>query len=136
MSISYFVTPDDVETQVFPWGNLNWLSEPRVTGTSNMATGYIRLLPGKGHDSHNHPNCEEVLYILEGKGMQTIELENETLKREVKKGDLVFVPADVSHSTLNIGNDDLIFIAVYQFSGPEAALRMAPDCKVLPPKNA
>ena len=135
MSASYFVTLDNVETQVHPWGNLSWMSEPRVTGTTNMTTGYISIKPGKGHDSHSHPNCEEVLYILEGKGMQTIELPNETLKKEVKKGDLIFVPGGVPHSTLNTGNDELVFIAVYQFAGPEAALRAAPDCKVLPPKK-
>ena len=27
-----FITPDDVETQVFDWGSIKWLSEIRVTG--------------------------------------------------------------------------------------------------------
>ena len=28
-----FVTPAAVETQVFDWGTIKWLSEPRVTGS-------------------------------------------------------------------------------------------------------
>lgn len=130
-----FVTVDDVETQIFPWGILQWVSEPRVTGTHNMATGIVTLTPNKGHGRHNHDNCEEVLYVLEGQGLQTIEFEKETLKKEIKKGDLIFVPADVFHSTLNTGKDNLVFLAVYQFSGPEVGLRESPDCKIELPKN-
>ena len=28
----YFVGPDDVDSQVFDWGVLNWMSTPEVTG--------------------------------------------------------------------------------------------------------
>ncbi len=37
------VTPDDVETQVLSWGSFQWMNEPRVTGTSNMAVGIGRI---------------------------------------------------------------------------------------------
>ncbi len=131
----FIVSADDVETQVFPWGRLNWLSEPRVTGTEKMATGLVSLEVGKGHDSHNHDDCEEILYIISGTGEQTIELEEETIKQTVKPGDLIYVPADAVHSTINTGKEKLIFIAVYEKSGPEAFLRSLPDCTVQPPKN-
>lgn len=131
-----FVSRDDVETQVHPWGNLIWLSEPRVTGTKNMATGFIDVEPGKGHARHNHEGCEEILYILEGKALQTIELPEGQIEKEISAGELVFVPADVFHSTQNIGEGRLVFLAVYQYAGPEAALRADPQCKVLPPENS
>ncbi|MGH2460929.1 MAG: cupin domain-containing protein, partial [Chloroflexota bacterium] len=57
-----FVSADDVETQVFDWGTLKWLSEPRVTNAKNIAAGVVILEPGKGHVRHNHPGVEEVLY--------------------------------------------------------------------------
>src|SRR5262245_19318132 len=53
-----FVAPDEVETMVFAWGTIKWLSETRVTG-SGIAAGVVILEPGKGHTRHNHPGSEE-----------------------------------------------------------------------------
>ena len=64
-----FVEPREVETQVFDWGRIQWLSEPRVTGSKNITAGVVTLEPGKGHQRHNHPGVEEVLYVLEGEGI-------------------------------------------------------------------
>ena len=130
-----FVTLDDVETQAHPWGLLQWMSEPLVTGTSNMATGYITVEPGQGHALHNHPGCEEVLYFLEGEALQVIELPEGKIEKKMRPGELVFVPADAAHSTMNTGSGKLAFLAVYQYAGPEAALRADPQCKIIPPKN-
>ena len=38
-----FVTPASVETQVFDWGTIKWLSEPRVTGTVRFTMGVVLL---------------------------------------------------------------------------------------------
>jgi len=130
-----FVSPDEVETQVFPWGRLQWLSEPRVTGTNKMATGVVTLVVGKGHDRHNHEGCEEVLYVIEGEGQQSIEHGGLIDTQPIKKGDLVHVPAGAFHSTLNTGSQPLVLLAVYEYAGPEASLRNAPDCRIEPPVN-
>ena len=130
-----FVKLDDVETQVHPWGKLQWMSEPRVTGSKNMTTGYIDIDPGKGHGWHNHEGCEEILYVLEGKVLQTVEAPDGKVEKEMGAGELVFIPAGAFHSSTNIGEGKLVFLAVYQFAGPEAALRADPECSVLPPKN-
>ena len=58
-----FVRPMDVETQVFDWGKLNWLSEPLVTMAERFSCGLVTLEPGKGHARHNHPYSEEILYL-------------------------------------------------------------------------
>lgn len=129
------VSIEDVETQIFPWGRLSWLSEPRVTGTDNMTAGIVVLEQGKGHDRHNHPGCEEILFVLEGEGEQTIEENGEIEKKVVKKWDLIKISEGVYHSTINTGNSSMVLLAVYQFPGPEAQLRNSPDCKIEPPKN-
>lgn len=137
MSNLRFVTPDDVETQVFPWGRLQWMSEPRVTGSQIMATGVVELEAGKGHERHNHPGCDEIIYVMQGEGEQFIESEDGTVdKRSVKAGDLIFVPADLFHGTLNSGNSPMRLLVVYQTAGPEAFLRGLPDCRVEPAQNA
>jgi hypothetical protein len=55
-----FVHPSDVETMVFDWGTIKWMSEPRVTHTSGSTMGVVLVEPGKGHVRHNHPGCEEI----------------------------------------------------------------------------
>ena len=51
----HIVTPDDVETQVLSWGSFQWLNEPRVTGTENMAVGIGRIAPGQGQPGTTTP---------------------------------------------------------------------------------
>ena len=41
------IEPDEVETQVFDWGTIKWLSEPRVVGgATRFSTGVVVLAPG------------------------------------------------------------------------------------------
>jgi hypothetical protein len=42
-----FVEPKEVETQIFDWGRIQWLSEPRVTGSKNITAGVVTLEPAK-----------------------------------------------------------------------------------------
>ena len=44
-----FVRPEDVETLVFDWGTLKWLSEPRVTNAERFSTGVVILEIGRAH---------------------------------------------------------------------------------------
>src|ERR1051325_7490468 len=97
-----FVTPADVETQVFDWGTIKWLSEPQVTKTERFTMGVVILHHGKGHARHNHPGCEEILYVVSGEGNQMIDIDGEQWA-PIRAGDLVHIPQDVFHSTVNTG---------------------------------
>jgi oxalate decarboxylase/phosphoglucose isomerase-like protein (cupin superfamily) len=125
-----YVDPDQVETQVFPWGTIKWLSEPHVTNAQNFSMGVVLLNPGKGHERHNHPGVEEILYVVSGEGEQMV---NDEPPQAVRPGMCIHIPADVYHSTINTGWEPLKLIAVYSPHGPEALLRELPDCKTIPP---
>jgi oxalate decarboxylase/phosphoglucose isomerase-like protein (cupin superfamily) len=127
-----FVHPVDVETMVFDWGTIKWLSEPRVTHTAGFTMGVVLLKPGKGHARHNHPGCEEVLYVVSGCGRQMIDIDGERWE-QVGEGDAVHIPADVFHATVNTGWEPLKLLAVYCPPGPEAILRTLPGCRLVPP---
>ena len=131
-----FVEPRDVETMVFDWGVLKWLSEIRVTG-SGIAAGVVILEPGKGHLRHNHPGSEEILYYLSGEGEQMVETDleergGEPRSFQVKKGDLIHIPASVFHQTVNTGDGTMELLAVYSPCGPEEVIRALPDHQELP----
>ena len=128
-----FVEPADVETQVFGWGRLSWLSEPRVTRAERFSAGLVVLEQGKGHDRHNHPGVEEILYVLSGEGKQMVEESGQPVEREVGPGVLIHIPPDVYHSTINTGDEPMAILAVYAPPGPEAELREMEGVTVEPP---
>ena len=130
-----FVQPEDVETQVFDWGKLNWLSEPLVTMAERFSCGLVTLEPGKGHARHNHPYSEEILYVIEGNGRQTVELASGVLEKEIKAGELVHIPTAIYHSTINSGHQPMKLIAIYSPFGPEAELRRMEGVQIEPAKK-
>jgi len=130
-----FLQAEDVETQVFDWGRLNWLSEPKVTAAEHFSAGVVNLEPGKGHERHNHPYSEEILYVISGKGVQTVELESGILEQEIGPGTLVHIPTAIYHSTINSGETPMQMIAIYAPFGPEADLRQLEGVKLEPPQR-
>ena len=129
-----FITPDDVETQVFDWGTIKWLSEVRVTGQTSSTGGLVILDPGKGHARHNHPGSDEILYFITGEGDQMIEdADGNPMERHMKPGDMAYIPEGVFHSTINTTWEPLRILAIYSPGGPEAFLRGLPDCVIVPP---
>lgn len=136
MSISKrtYVEEENVETQVFDWGKLLWLSEPRVTAAEKFSAGMVKLEPGKGHTRHNHPGVEEILYVVKGEGRQVVEVDGETRERVIGPGVLVHIPPDCFHSTVNLGDEPMHILAIYAPPGPEAELRAMDGVTIEPPK--
>jgi oxalate decarboxylase/phosphoglucose isomerase-like protein (cupin superfamily) len=128
-----FVTPDDVETQLFAFGSFKWLSESRVTGASRSTVGVLILDCGKGNARHNHPAADETLYVISGEGDQMVEDDDgNPVVRHVRAGDLVYIPQGVFHSTRNSTWEPLRALVMYSPGGPEAILRARADCTVRP----
>ena len=105
MSSLRFIEPGEVETLVFDWGSIKWLSEPKVTQTQRFSAGVVILEPGKGHERHNHPGVEEILYVVSGTGEQMVEVmgddgEMKEERREVVAGMLIHIPPDVLEETV------------------------------------
>ena len=126
----YIVYGDDVESMVFDWGTLKFLSTPEVTGAERFSFGMVVLAPGKGHDSHSHPGVEEIIYVVSGEGEQMVDHQSPV---KVRPGASIFIPADVDHSTINTGWEPMRLLVIYSPAGAERDLRDLPECQVLPP---
>ena len=124
------VRNEDVETLVYDWGTIRLLSEPKLTGAERMTCGLVELAPGKGHDRHNHPGTEEIIYVLEGEGEQTIDGQGPV---HVGPGASIFVPNSAYHSTLNTGSEPMRVFVIYAPTGAEEDLRGIEGVKALPP---
>ena len=123
------VDANSIPTQTFDWGAIKWLVAPGITQGASFTFGEVVLLPGQGHARHNHPQSEEILYVLSGEGEQTID---DGTPFPVRPGDTIYVPTAVFHSTMNTGWAPLRLLAIYNPGGPEKDLEGLPDFQALP----
>jgi len=71
---------------------------------SGKVNGEFKMMRGHFHDA------EEVYLVLKGKG--NIIINNK--KISVKKGDLLTIPRNVWHRTVNTGKEKLVFLTIFQ----------------------
>ena len=127
------IDPRRLPTQSLEWGAIKWYVSPAHTVGAVMACGEVVLLPGKGHERHNHPDSEEILYILSGEGEQMVD---DGAPFPVRAGDAIYIPRAIFHSTINTGWIPLRLLAIYNPGGPEQALRELPDFREVPAGQA
>jgi oxalate decarboxylase/phosphoglucose isomerase-like protein (cupin superfamily) len=126
------VDPNAVPTQAFDWGAIKWLVTPDNTEGAGLTFGEVRLMPRQGHARHNHPESEEILYVLSGEGEQMLEADGSEHWFRVKAGDCIYVPTGMFHSTVNRGWEPLRLLALYNPGGAEKALQALPDFREIP----
>ena len=91
------------------WGSLNWLADKSLNNSPDLTLGRVTIKKGHSSPRHSHPNCDEVLYLLKGQLKQVIG--GQTFLME--PGDTAVAPANVSHLTVNIGDEDADIILAY-----------------------
>ena len=84
-------------------GTLQWVCNEKLMPGSAQTVGLATILPGKQNPVHYHPNCEEVLYVISGKGLQSYDGRTILLKA----GMTIRIPAMVKHNMVNTGTDTL-----------------------------
>lgn len=90
---------DDLPAEAFEWGAIKWLSNAKLSPGATQTLGICHILPGQRNPVHYHPNCEEMLYVLSGRGQHS--LDGELL--EVKPGTTIRIPTSVKHNLQNTG---------------------------------
>ena len=113
-----------IPTHSFDWGAIKWLVTPTTTPGARLTFGEVLVMPGKGHSRHNHPDAEEILYILSGEGEQMV---GDGEPFAVRAGDVMYIPAGVYHATLNTGWEPMRLIALYNPGGSELGLMALED---------
>ncbi len=133
---AYFKYPNKVDNYGFDWGRLAVTLGPKVNGAKTFSAAVVHVPPGKGHERHNHPGSEEIIFIMKGRGEQMVEDEDGVPHTQiVEPGCTVFIPESRFHSTLNTGDEPMEIFVVYSPPGPEEALRELPDFHVIPSEN-
>jgi quercetin dioxygenase-like cupin family protein len=107
-NLKRFVLADDVEHLDEPWCHVEKLCNPESTGSQRLILVRATMPPGEAHNFHRHPDREEIIYVLEGTAEQWVGREKSLLG----PGDVALIPANVPHSTLNVGETTLRFLAI------------------------
>jgi glucose-6-phosphate isomerase len=66
----------------------------------------------KGH-YHSKRDRAELYIALKGKGLLLMQREDDVRWFEMEKGDIIYVPPYWAHRSINIGDEDFAFLAVY-----------------------
>jgi oxalate decarboxylase/phosphoglucose isomerase-like protein (cupin superfamily) len=119
---------EELTTDTFNWGLLKWLVTPDLNDNTGFTAGEIIILPGHGHERHNHVGSDELLYFLSGEGLQMVD-DGEPFP--VKAGDAVFLKDGMFHSTVNTGWETLRILAIYSPGGQEKGFKDLPDYRGL-----
>lgn len=90
----------DAERTAYDWGSLAWFSSAALGNSDALTTGLCTIEPGKANPQHRHPNCEEVLHVLQGRIAHRIEDGSEVI---LEAGDTITLPVGAPHGARNIG---------------------------------
>lgn len=75
--------------------------------TKSLIVGIVEIPPGAHSPLHRH-NCEEIYYVLQGKG----EVEVEGQRFPFEAGDAVYNKENTCHRVFNTGDEDLRLLVV------------------------
>ena len=95
------------------FGSVHWASREGHPPGAEQTVGLATFGAGKSNVEHIHPNCEEVVYVLDGEVRHTLGGQETVLKA----GDLIVVPRIVPHRLINESSADVRAFIV--FSSPE-----------------
>ena len=95
------------------WGSIEWLVREDDPPGAEQTLAVATWAPGRGNAEHTHPNCEEIVYVLEGAIDHTL---GDQLAR-LEAGDVIVVPRDVPHRLANNGATPARTLIV--FSSPD-----------------
>lgn len=98
-----------IPVESFEWGTLQWLCNDQISPGAEQTFGMSVILAGQKNPLHYHPNCEELLYVLEGTGRHSY---NEAMI-DVKPGSLIRIPLGVRHNVVNTGTEPLRCVIVF-----------------------
>ena len=99
----------DAQVQMQPWGKLEWFASRELGNSTSMTIGMATISPGKENPLHRHPNCDEILHVLQGEIMNRVG----DKEYEMHAGDTVTIPEGTPHNARNIGKDDAVLSISY-----------------------
>lgn len=106
------VHADQAAVQSFAWGTLRWLCNAELAAESQQTFGLSEIFPGQRNPLHYHPNCEEILHVVQGE----CDHSHDGQWTRLSAGSTIVIPAGVRHNLINRGLTSVI--CMISFSSP------------------
>ncbi len=91
------------------WGELTWFANAKLANSDSMTVGKCVIRRGRENPLHSHPNCDEILTVVDGTISHRI---GDGKYMEMQPGDTITVPVGSVHHARNTGTSDaVLFIA-------------------------
>lgn len=87
---------------------ISHITDQAVLGKHCRLFAQITVKPGDSIGEHQHVGEQEIFYFTQGSG---IAIDNGR-QSEIGPGDVMVTPDQGSHSVINTGDEDLVFIAL------------------------
>lgn len=98
------------------WGSLQWVCSGKLSPGAAQTVGIAHILPGQHNPVHYHPNCEEVLHVLSGRGLHSFN--GRTI--ELKAGMTIRIPAGTKHNMINTGAEPIVTLVSFSSGDRQA----------------
>jgi quercetin dioxygenase-like cupin family protein len=99
--------------ELAPWGSVEWAVREGDPPGAEQTFAIAVFDPGESNAEHTHPNCEEIVYVMEGELEHTLGGQ----RTRLVAGDLIVVPRGVPHRLINTGAAPARTVIV--FSSPD-----------------
>lgn len=105
------LTPEKTKTENQPWGSLTWYASKELGNSSFATTGICRIKQNAENPRHMHPNCEEILYVLEG---EIVHSYGEDLNAvTMSGGSAITIPPGIFHNARNAGDCEAVLLITF-----------------------
>ena len=92
-----------------PWGTMEWLADDSLRPGTGLSLARMTVHAGASSPAHSHPDCTEVIHVLEGEIEQRIGDE----VHRIATGGTCVVPPGAVHGSRAIGPDDAVLVVAY-----------------------
>lgn len=100
----------DLEYVEAEWGQLTWYAGESLSNSDYLTLGRCVIYPGQENPRHYHPNCDEILTVLQGTISHTWKNGDEV---EMREGDTITIPCGMLHQARNIGAGNAVLIIAF-----------------------
>jgi len=103
----------DVPVNEQAWGSLQWLVGGERDQGCGMTFGRVTFKPGESNPGHHHPNCDEILFVVQGKVEHSLPAGGSAV---LEPGDCIVIPRDGVHNARNVGDGEAVVVVAFNAS--------------------
>jgi oxalate decarboxylase len=99
---------------ISPQGEVRIVDSRNFPISSTIAAAHVVVHPGAMRELHWHPNADEWQYYIGGSGRMAVFAAGENIQtKDFHAGDVGYIPRSMGHYIENTGNEDLVFLEVF-----------------------